>query len=191
MKKRRIPAVIGMLLCLCSLTAGAADTGSIAVHLPVDMAGESVTIRGEDGQAYSLQIMEDGTAKAETLAEGIYEIQVPETEKYTFTEAKVSIPMWSEEEHKMLYDLVVIPKYSVKEQASPGTGDAGAGIFYLGIAIISCIILVIMSCHNRFNCATMTGKYLKNGGYRDGNDNDTENPRCTRRIRISGPGTTD
>ena len=110
-----------------------------------------------------------------------------------------------DEEKQMLYDITIIPKYSVKEKpipatqtldpveevVSPQTADTNHSIKYMNLGIISLIILVIMSCHNRFNCDTMTGKYSKNGGQSNGNDNDTENPRSTCRIRFSSPGSID
>jgi len=199
------PIFIGLLICLCPLHTLAADCGSIEVHLPKDMKGEAIQIIKEGEEAQTVTVDENGTAKEVDLAVGSYEIEIPETADYKFMPVEVHIPSWSEEEERMLYEITVIPKYSVKEKpvpdnkttpsvakvTSPLTSDSGGSGVYLSVGIISLIILVIMSCHNRFNCDTMTGKYSKNGGQSNGNDNDTENPRSTCRIRFSSPGSID
>lgn len=198
MRNRFVPILIGLLVCLCPLPVFAAEEGSIEVSMPEGMAGETITILREGEEKQSITVDENGSAKIEKLSEGIYEIEITETSEYTFMTAKVSIPTWSEEEHKMLYDITVIPKYvrketpvPVSETMSPLTSDSNHNQTYISTGIISLIILVIISCHNRFNCDTITGKYSKNGGHNNGNDNDTENPRCTRRIGLSSPGSID
>ncbi len=198
MKKRCIVILFCILLCLWQLSVLAAEKGSIEIRLPQDMRNKNITVIQEGGEAKRVTADENGVAKLENLTEGIYRIEVPDTENYVFVQAEVSIPHWSEEEHRMLYEITVIPKYSIKEKtvqgkgiASPLTADLNHNITYIGVGIISLIILCIMSCHNRFKCDTMTGKYSKNGGQNNGNDNDTENPRSTRRIRLSSPGSID
>lgn len=200
-----LPILIGLLICLCPLHAFAAEVGSIEINLPKEMAGEIVNCAKEGEEKQTITVNENGIAKIENLGEGNYQIEIPETADYTFMPVEVHIPSWSEEEERMLYEITVIPKYSVKEKpisvkettppvekiTSPLTSDNGNHGAYIRAGIISLIILVIMSCHNRFNCDTMTGKYSKNGGYNNGNDNDTENPRCARRIGLSGPWTID
>ena len=205
MIQKLIPVLLGLIIGICPLNAFASETGSIEMNLPKDMAGEYVTFIKDETDTQTLCVDENGLVKAEDLQEGDYEIQVPETEDYTFQPIQVHVPCWSEEEKQMLYDITIIPKYTVKEKpipstqkpdpteqaVSPQTGDVNCGIKYMNIGIISLIILVIMSCHNHFNCDTMTGKYSKNGGHSNGNDNDTENPRGTRRIGISSSGSID
>ena len=197
MMKKLLPIFVGLLMCLCPLSVFAAS-GTIRVQLPQNMSGGVVTYSKEGGEKQTVIVDENGNAKIENLEEGIYQIDIEETSDYVFTSALVSIPMWSEEEHRMLYDVTVIPKYIRKIEVdktenveAPSTGDKTKNNTYLILGLISLIILVIMSCHNRFNCDTMTDKYSKNGGYSNGNDNDTKNPRRTRRIRISSPGTID
>jgi len=205
MIQKVIPVLLGLILGICPLTAFASETGSIKVHLPEDMAGEYVTFIREETETQKVCVDETGVVKVEDLTGGNYEIQVPETEDYTFMPIQVHVPCWCDEEKQMLYDITIIPKYSVKEKpipatqildpvkevVSPQTADTNHSIKYMNLGIISLIILVIMSCHNRFNCDTMTGKYSKNGGQSNGNDNDTENPRSTCRIGFSSPGSID
>lgn len=104
------------------------------------------------------------------LEEGIYQVQVQGNEEYEFSTAVVSVPMWNEEEQQMEYDIQMIPKYirnipepeptpepetKVPAEASPQTGDYGkVGIY--GIFGMFSLLIVIMSCHNRFKCARMS-----------------------------------
>ena len=205
MIQKLIPVLVGLIIGICPLTAFASETGSIEVSLPEDMAGEYVTFIREETETQKVCVDKTGKVKAEGLQEGNYVIEIPETDDYMFLPIQVHVPCWSDEEKQMLYDINIIPKYSVKEKpipvtpisdpaeraTNPKTGDFSHGIKYMNVGIISLIILVIMSCHNRFDCDTMTGKYSKNGGQNNGNDNDTENPRSTRRIGISSSGSID
>ena len=203
---QKIAAILcGLLICLCPMYTLAAEYGSIQVSLPKDMEGETIQFIKEGEESQKVTVDEEGIAKAVELAIGSYEVEIPETEDYTFMPIQVHVPCWSEEEQRMLYEITIIPKYSIKEKpvpvkettppveemTSPLTSDSNHNSIYSCAGIISLIILVIMSCHNRFNCDTMTDKYSKNGGYSNGNDNDTKNPRRTRRIRNSSPGTID
>lgn len=205
MMKKLVPVLMGFIIGLCPLTAFAEGTGSIEVTVPKEMAGEEITYQREGDDTNKIEVDENGTVKIEKLSEGNYKIQIPETEDYIFAPIQVHVPCWSEEEKQMLYDISIIPKYSVKEKpvptprtpdpeeepTVPKTGDLNHITQYRNVGIISLIIVVIMSCHNRFNCDTMTGKYSKNGGQNNGNDNDTKNPCSTRRIRFSSPGSID
>lgn len=190
MIKKLVPVLMGFIICLCPLSVIAKETGTIEVSLPIDMAGKEIIYQKKGEEPNKIVVDEKGIVKIGSLSEGNYEIQVPETEDYTFAEIEVHVPSWSGEEKKMLYDITIIPKYSVKEKA-PKTSDVNCGMNYITFGIISLTILVIMSCHNRFNCDTMTGKYSKNGGQNNGNDNDAENPRSTRRIGLGSPGSID
>lgn len=205
MMKKLVPVLMGFIICLCPLSVFAEEMGSIEVNLPRELAGEEIIYQREGDDAKKIEVDENGAVKIEELSEGNYKIQIPETEDYIFAPIQVHVPCWSEEEKQMLYDITIIPKYSVKEKpvpatrtpdpaeepTVPNTGDFNHSTKYRNVGIISLIILVIMSCHNRFNCDTMTGKYSKNGGQNNGNDNDTENPRSARRIGLGSPGSID
>jgi len=192
------PILIGLFICICPLQAFAAECGSIGVSLPKDMEGETMRFTKEGEKTQTVTVDKHGIAMLENLSVGTYQIEIPETSEYIFMPVKVSIPTWSEEEHNMLYNITVIPKYVQKEKvlsendkSSPLTSDRSNSTIYIRVGIISLIILVIISCHNRFNCDTMTVKYSINGGHNNGNDNDTENPRSTCRIGISSSGSID
>lgn len=163
MTKKLVLVLMGFLICLCPLSVHAEETGNIDVNLPKEMVGEEIIYQREGEDTKKIIVDMNGTAKIEKLSEGNYEIYIPETEDYAFTPIQVHVPSWSEEEENMLYDITIIPKYSVKEKA-PKTSDVHCVMNYINIGIISLIILVIMSCHNHFNCDTITGKYSKNGG---------------------------
>ena len=118
-------------------------------------------------------IAEDGRASITGLLDGIYRLDIVGPKEYEFAPALVSIPMWSEEEQKMLYEVEVIPKYVYHEPLpdeeeippdvpekiqSPKTGDESKAAVYASFGLISLIILVIMSCHNRLRCGKMRVK---------------------------------
>lgn len=202
MMKKLVPVLMSFAICLCPLSVFAKETGSIEVNLPKGMAGEEIIYQKEGQEVGKIQIGENNVVRLEELSDGNYEIQIPETEEYEFSPIQVHIPCWSEEEKQMLYNITIVPKYSVKEKqipisepilesTAPRTSDVAHAMYYINAITISLIIVMIMSCHNRFNCDTMTGKYSKNGGQNNGNDNDTENPCSTRRIRLSSPGSID
>ena len=205
MMQKCLPVLLGFIICMWPFSVSAEETGSIEMILPKEMAGQKITYQREGDELKEIAVGDEGVVKIEELQEGNYEINIFETEDYKFMPISVHVPSWSEEEKQMLHDITIIPKYSVKEKPIPATqtpdpaeepsvpetGDINQGTKYRNVGIISLIILVIMSCHNRFNCDTMTGKYSKNGGQNNGNDNDTENPRSARRIGISSSGSID
>lgn len=202
MTKKLAPVLVGFLITISPLSVFAEETGSIEVNLPKGMAGEEIIYQKDGQEVGKIQIGENDVVRLEELSDGNYEIQIPETEDYEFSPIQVHIPCWSEEEKQMLYNITIVPKYSIKEKqipipepilelTAPRTGDVAYGMHYINAITISLIIVVIMSCHNRFNCDTMTDKYSKSGGQSNGNDNDTENPCGTRRIGLSSPGTID
>lgn len=105
------------------------------------------------------------------LEDGIYRIDVSGDEEYEFVPMLVSMPAWTtENEEELLYEVSITPKYTKfalpePEQTtltetpimdSPKTGDFHQGATFGVLGIISFIIVVIMSCHNRFKCARMT-----------------------------------
>lgn len=105
------------------------------------------------------------------LDDGIYQIYVSGDEEYEFVPMLVSMPAWTtENEEALLYEVSITPKYTKfalpePEQTtftetpimdSPKTGDFHQGATFGVLGIISFIIVVIMSCHNRFKCARMS-----------------------------------
>ncbi len=139
----------------------------------MELLGQPITYDGSveaEGSKVSLTGLEDG----------IYRLDIFGPKEYEFASALVSIPMWSEEEKTMLYEVEVIPKYVYHEPLpdeeeippdvsepdpgktetppSPKTGDESKAVVYASFGLISLIIVVIMSCHNRFRCATMSVK---------------------------------
>lgn len=118
------------------------------------------------------------------LEEGVYLIHSFEENEKEMLPTLVFLPTWIEHEQEMQYDVSVIPKYGEK-QNSPDTGWDSLESIYLALFAISLIIIVGLSCHNRFKCGKIPFKHLEMGGYTNGNDNDTKNPRCPRRLGFS------
>ena len=106
----------------------------------------------------------------ENVEDGIYQISISGDEEYEFAPMLVSMPAWTEEGEQLQYEVSVTPKYTrfIKPEseqitlvetpipATPKTGDGTQGIMFGVFGVISFIIVVIMSCHNRFKCARMT-----------------------------------
>lgn len=106
----------------------------------------------------------------EDVEEGIYQIYISGNEEYEFAPMLVSMPAWTEEGEQLLYEVSVTPKYTKNIQPepeqitlietpiaeAPKTGDGLQGAIFGVFGVISFIIVVIMSCHNRFKCARMT-----------------------------------
>ena len=106
----------------------------------------------------------------EDVEDGIYQIHISGDEEYEFAPMLISMPAWSEEGEQLLYEVSVAPKYTKIIQPepeqitlieppigeSPKTGDGPQGVMFGVLGAISFIIVVIMSCHNRFKCARMT-----------------------------------
>ena len=88
------------------------------------------------------------------LEEGVYLIHSFGERDKEMLPTLVFLPTWMEQEQEMKYDVTVIPKYGEK-QNPPDTGwDSREGI-YMGLFAISLIIIVGLSCHNRFKCGTI------------------------------------
>lgn len=133
----------------------------------------------------SKTVFSDGrkTIQISGLEEGAYLFSI-KGEK-NFSPILIFIPTWMEVEKAMSNDVTVVPKYE-GEVMSPKTGwNSHAGI-YLALLFVSFGIIIRLSCHNHFKCARIALIYSKKGGYANGNDNDTKNPRCPRRIGFSG-----
>lgn len=106
----------------------------------------------------------------EDVEEGIYQIYISGNEEYEFAPMLVSMPAWTKEGEQLQYEVSVAPKYTriiqpEPEQITlietpvteaPKTGDSSHGAMFGMFGVISFIIVVIMSCHNRFKCARMT-----------------------------------
>ena len=133
----------------------------------------------EDGQVVT---DEDGTGRLEDMEEGVYLFYTKETVQETILPSLITIPTWDAEEKMMSYTISLTPKYTSKKITTK-TGDNHSIEIYAGIAMISLIIIAFVSCHRRFKCGTINDNILTKGGCTHGNDNDTKNPRCTRRFR--------
>lgn len=106
----------------------------------------------------------------EDVEDGIYQISISGDEEYEFAPMLVSMPAWTEEGEELLYEVSVTPKFAKIEKPepeqitlieppiteAPKTGDGSQGVMFGVFGVISFIIVVIMSCHNRFKCARMT-----------------------------------
>ena len=206
MIRRILPVLIGILMIsFCPLPVLAAEEaesakGQIQVALPEEGQGMSVhyakiatwsdeTVLQDDSMMGLLgqPITYDGSVGAEGgkasiigLTDGFYRLDIVGPKEYEFASVLVSIPMWSEAEKTMLYEVEVIPKYvyhepppdveeippnvpqpdpgKTEKTPSPKTGDESKAVIYASFGLISLIIVVIMSCHNRFRCATMSVK---------------------------------
>lgn len=117
------------------------------------------------------------------LEEGAYLFQFDDSKH--INPILLFIPTAGEMSDQGVYDIVILPKYS-ENDFSPDTGWEDSLGVYMVLFVISLIIILRLSCHNRFMCGRMSFKYSEMGGYTYGNDNDTKNPRCPRRIGFSG-----
>lgn len=124
------------------------NKSKIQMELPEDMKG-AIIYYSKDGEAEKA-INVDAEAKVviSNLETGSYQIRIPNTENITFMPVEVEIPMWSEEEKKMLYDISVVPKYS-REVSVPQTGDDNYGMQYATLGLLSFIIVVAATCYGR------------------------------------------
>lgn len=175
--KKLLPILIALLAGLYAFPVFAAE-GSIQITLPEELKGIYVYYTEEGEDSRTVIVDEKGIASITGLKEGMYQIEIPNGLGYEFNPISVHVPSWSEEEQKMLYDISVIPKYihnveppkeepkePPKEEPpkteSPRTGDESNERIYIGLGIISLIIVAIMTCHNRFKCGRMTQKYSR------------------------------
>lgn len=174
-----IPLVIVLMIFMCPARVLAAS-GSIRVLLPQDadeavlhyvkiaecdeIGQKEVTEWLQEDVEYTEAVQTDGGGSVcvSDLEEGVYRLRLSGTPEYVFSESLISIPMWSEEEHCMLYDVTVSPKYTsitrtpeTENDITPDTGDDNKGMVYLFFGVISFIIIAIISCHNRFKCGRM------------------------------------
>ena len=161
MKKTKIIPfllIVMIAVCFCPRQVMAAE-GNIRVELPKGI--ETTVYYGIEGEKeQEIKTNGESSVVIPNLKEGTYQIRIQNMENYTFSESKVTVPMWSEEEHKMLYDIIIEPKYSFTA-LSPQTGDSNRGMICVGAVLISFIIVAIISCHNHLKCGRMFDKYSK------------------------------
>ena len=160
---RKVVWILAVLvITMLPLSVFAADN-RIQIELPDGMEGEEVQYRNEDEEIKSVKVGVDNMAYLTSLADGTYHIIIPDTDSYIFEPIEVTLPYQMTEKEEPIYDLVICPKYALKAEniETPVTGDNHKTLTYVGIGIISLIIVVIMSCHNRFKCDRMTDKYSR------------------------------
>lgn len=85
----------------------------------------------------------EGQAFIENLEEGVYLLELYDKSRYEpVMPMLVTVPMWSEEEKQMSYEITVIPKHG-PEQKTPKTNDDIDGRIAVA-AILSCHTLFLM-----------------------------------------------
>ena len=108
--------------------------------------------------------------RIEDVEDGIYQIHISGDVEYEFAPMLVSMPAWTEVGDALLYEVSATPKFTKIEKLepeqitlietpsapSPKTGDNTQSVMFGVFGVISFIIVVIISCHNRFKCARMT-----------------------------------
>ncbi len=113
---------------------------------------------------------DENVFQIEDVEDGIYQIHISGDEEYEFAPMLVSMPAWTEDGEELLYEVSATPKFTKIEKPEPEqialieppvtevpkTGDGLQGAMFGVFGVISFIIVVIMSCHNRFKCARMT-----------------------------------
>lgn len=130
-----------------------------------------------------LSVQNQNTIRITGLEEGVYLVRFDDSKH--INPILVFIPTYDTVSEEDVYDIRIYPKYSENADA-PVTGWNDFAVWYLTLFSISLIIILRLACHNRFACGRMSLKYSEMGGYTYGNDNDTKNPRCPRRIGFSG-----
>lgn len=173
--------VNGMFVLEEAYEESGVDLNHLSTASQLEMAARTLQQYVRSGTIVTIDA--EGKAVLPNLEEGVYLIRLMEQGKKEMLPTLVFLPTWEEE--AMQYDITVVPKCSVWGDA-PKTGDNCEKGGYGGILLISFIIVVGLSCHNRFKCDRIHLSISKKGGYTNGNDNDTENPRCPRRIGLCG-----
>ena len=115
------------MICTCAIPVCGAS-GTIRLPLPAEMKGQEISYQ-VDGEERSVKVQDDGMAVIENLSPGDYQIHIPDTSKYEFSDVEVRVPTWSEEEERMLYDITIEPKYQRVKEA-PKTGDQAPVLLY-------------------------------------------------------------
>ena len=140
-----------------------ASESSIQIELPEGMEGECIEYGLVDGEKKQAKVDDKNQFLLTGLSDGTYEIRIPETDTYKFQEITVEVPMIHEDTKQKAYEIIIEPKYKKKivPVVQPKTEDENEMGVYVGIGLFSLIIVVIMSCHNRFKCDRMTDKYSR------------------------------
>lgn len=105
---------------------------------------------------------EDGIVRIENLEEGVYLLNDYGDSQYEMIPTLLYIPTWEEDEKEMTYDITLEPKYH-ENLENPDTGDTSNGNIYFVFGLISLIIVMIVSCHNRFKYGRIPHKYSRKG----------------------------
>ena len=135
-----------------------------------DIAEAEEIIKQTISYEYTKPVGNENVFRIEDVEDGIYQIHISGDEEYEFAPMLVSMPAWTEEGDELLYEVSATPKFTMIEKPepeqitlietpvteAPKTGDGSHGAMFGVIGVISFIIVVIMSCHNRFKCARMT-----------------------------------
>ncbi len=147
----------------------------------LEKAAEKLELYAQNNTKLSFQ--QKDSIRILNLEEGAYLFRFDDSKH--INPILVFIPTYGEISKEGVYDIMILPKYS-ENDLSPDTGSKDLLGWYLALFAISLIIILRLACHNRFLCGRMTLNYSEMGGYTYGNDNDTKNPRCPRRIGFSG-----
>lgn len=160
--RKALGILIVLLILMIPIPSLAADN-TIQLELPQDMEGQEIRYCQEGAEIQQTNVIQGGKVSLLNLSDGIYHITIPETEQYLFEPITVTVPHIDSETNEKSYDLIIHPKYRIKpkESKAPETGDHAKSWAYVGVGAISLIIVAIMSCHNRFKCDRMTGKYSR------------------------------
>ena len=159
------------------------DLNELKTAGQMEQAAKCLMKYEKSGAVFSFD--KNGKTLISDLEEGVYLLHSFGKQEKEICPTLVFLPTWMESEKNMLYDVTVIPKFEEKQNV-PKTGWDSRDVVYLGFLGISLIIIVGLSCHNRFKCGRIQFKHSEMGGYTNGNDNDAENPRCPRRFGIRG-----
>ena len=78
-----------------------AAQGTIRITLPDDMKEKVVHYSCEGSEEETVSFASEEQVILNELEPGTYKIRVEDTETYRFSESKITLPMWEEEENKM------------------------------------------------------------------------------------------
>ena len=160
----------------------AIDFNNIKYSNQIDEAAQKLDKYVVEGK--TVKTDSKGEAIMNDLEVGVYLLRVVDKANYEqVTPTLISIPTWNQEEDTMDYHITLIPKHGSDKVV---TGDGQFFREYIALFGISFIFLVGLSCHTHFKCGKIAGNYSEKGGHTHGNDNDTKDSRCTRRVRPRG-----
>lgn len=122
----------------------------------LETAAESLLIYMKDKKEISTE--GNKIVLLQELEEGMYLIASAESSEMEMLPTLVSVPDLTGEER--VYDVILIPKCD-KKIVAPATGWDSQENIYTGLIFISLVIIVGLSCHNRFKCGKIPFNYLK------------------------------